>query len=71
MGTDTLISGMFVPRASDNKLVFYPTPEFMNLGKFKLPKSLKELTENYEEQFAQVRVNCANSMIELSFSSIA
>lgn len=49
MGTDTLISGMFVPRASDNKLVFYPTPEFMNLGKFKLPKSLKELTENYEE----------------------
>lgn len=67
---DTTFIGLFVP--VDEGVTFYPSVEYLDAGKFKLPKAiLKEKGEReYAAMYSAILEKHKDNMVKLNFGSI-
>lgn len=67
---DTTFIGLFVP--TEDSIIFYPSVEYLDAGKYKLPKSiLKEKGErDYASFYPSIEQKFSDNMVKLNFGSI-
>tara|TARA_B110000285_G_C15060740_1_gene582231 strand:+ start:234 stop:557 length:324 start_codon:yes stop_codon:yes gene_type:complete len=69
---DTQIMGLFLMKEGTQTLCLYPSPEFLDAGKFKLPKFMRqqmmEKNMSYEELYVSLKAKTELSI--MNFGSI-
>jgi hypothetical protein len=70
---DTNLVGLFVPYNEDNGVTFYPSIEYLEAGKYKLPKSIlrqKGESKDYATFYSGVVQQNSDNTVKLNFGSI-